>query len=244
MPKREIDIDQVYREARAADFSTRAGGDKFFEHVRTHWDISWVTWFYFVGRNRIFDNLTPAEAREAERITTNLYNEVVAQICAGAGRKYLGLCLIGSIPYVKRDGKLHDLTPTQRVMRMTLAELAKGRRPRNANPRKQRGADGKGATITFAAEQLHVSRPTIYKLLNEPRPPFGDPETGYNYLRAAMTSEKHLVAFTRQTKIQSWVLRHAVGKPVRPKNIENIPDPKHQQPPARPTNIHRADENG
>jgi len=138
------------------------------------------------------------------------------------------------------DGAFYDYG---KLGRKTIRELqADNAKPRNKHPRKQRGADGQAVTKTEAANALGITRPTLDKYLTNPTPPFGDPDKGINYLAAVMSNRANFAAFIQKPQIVAWIKHRnkAIdGETIHPERIDDIPDPRRQQPPAKPTNIHK-----
>jgi len=230
------DFDTLAADLARFDFSTRSGAHGFYCHAVEKWTAGEIIRMRQMSPRMTGDD--PAAVTRAIDTLDELKAVALMELGAGADRGYLG---------AKRTHGGTMLDPGG-LLEKTIRELQAGHAPRNAHPRKQRGTNGQAVKKTEAANALGITRPTLDKYLTNPTPPFGypdpsgDPDKDINYLAAVMSNRANFAAFIQKPEIVAWIKHRnkAIdGETVHPERIEDVPDPKHQQPPAKPTNIHR-----
>ena len=185
-------------EVNAADLSSHAGCHALYVRVRSKYPSGDVVFFQQVALSR----LVPfPEADEVRRVFEDLRDEAVRLWYMAADRGYLKAKITpGGI----------DAPP--RLLRMTIAELAERRKPRNASPKKH-----KVVTIPQAAEAVGLS-PKQYARLEK------TPGNAWGIVPVARETWRVFRLWLAEEKTRAAIRRHKAGERVRKPKTIAVPD--------------------
>lgn len=194
-----LELGPLMAEVSAADFSSHAGGHAFYCRARKTWAVGDVLFFHACGLPRLVPS---PEADEVRRTFDDLQFEAMRLLYAAADRRYLKAKITpGGI----------DAPP--RLLRQTIAALAERRKPRNANPKKQ-----KAVTIPQAAEAVGLS-PRQYARLEK------TPNNAWGIVPMARETWRGFRVWFASEYTRAAIRQHKAGGRVRDRKPKTIASP-------------------